>query len=71
MANLGTGDVLAGILGGLITQGISIEIAIKNALQIRQLAVRYYLEKTKDIIVNPEDIIDSIRFIWPNINRYE
>lgn len=71
MANAGSGDVLSGLLGGMLAQGFTTRKAILLALQIRTKAAQHYLRSTKDKTAQPQDIIRSIPFIWSQLEEYE
>ena len=65
MANAGSGDVLIGLIWWFLAQGRTPLESILAAVEIRRAAAKYYLSKTGDIVAQPEDIVDNIRYvIW-------
>jgi hydroxyethylthiazole kinase-like uncharacterized protein yjeF len=66
MATAGVGDILTGLIGGLIAQGYGIKSSILVAIKARTLAAQYYISKTGDVVANPIDIISHLPYIWNN-----
>ena len=60
LAKAGTGDVLAGMAGALLAQGLEAPDAAVLATVLHALAGRIAAEAFTDIAVLPEDIIESI-----------
>ena len=60
MATAGSGDVLTGIITGILAQGIAPEIALKAGVFIHGLAGDIALEKTGEVSMIASDIIDHI-----------
>ncbi|MDP2104147.1 MAG: NAD(P)H-hydrate dehydratase [Candidatus Gracilibacteria bacterium] len=68
MANAGCGDVLTGLIGGFIAQGISPLESILGAIEVRRAGAKKYLSITNDVVVQPEDIVDNIRYIIKDLH---
>ncbi len=65
MANAGSWDVLTGLIGWFMAQKRTPVESILAAIQTRKAAAKYYLTKTGDVVAQPEDIIEHIRYvIW-------
>lgn len=60
LAKAGTGDVLAGMLGALLAQGLDPFDAAVLAVTLHARAGRIAAERLTDIAVTPEDVIDVL-----------
>lgn len=60
MATGGSGDVLTGIITGILAQGVSPEMALKAGVYIHGMAGDIAVEKTGEISMIASDIIDSL-----------
>ncbi|MGN1206273.1 MAG: NAD(P)H-hydrate dehydratase [Eubacterium sp.] len=66
MATGGSGDVLAGAVGGLVAQGMSCFEAAKAAVYLHGLAGDRYKEKYGEYTMLARDLIDSLQNIHQN-----
>lgn len=60
LAKAGTGDVLAGMAGALLAQGLAAADAAVLGVRLHAQAGRLAAERFTDIAVLPEDVIDAI-----------
>lgn len=60
MATAGSGDVLAGLVGGFLAQGYSSMDAMKNGALVHQIAGRQASEKYGERSMTATDILDSV-----------
>ena len=71
MAKFGTGDVLTGIIAGLIAQSKEIESALISAIYLHSLSADLLLEKKTEYSFTAQDILenlpDAIKFIRKSI----
>ena len=68
LATAGTGDVLAGMIGGFVAQGLNIEDASKLAVNIHGKAADNYVVKNGMRGMIASDILDEIPLL---ISDYE
>ena len=61
MASGGTGDVLSGMIGGLIAQGLEVFDAAKAAVFLHGLAGDYAGYRESEYAMTAIDLLDSIR----------
>lgn len=67
LAKGGSGDILAGIIGGLLAQGYTpLDSAICGVL-LHSFCAQEIAKKCNDFSLNPLDLIEQIRYISPKI----
>lgn len=71
MASAGMGDVLAGLLGGYLAQGLNPISAARTAVLIHALAADAYATKQDSNSLVATDIIDFIPTVVKNIRRFQ
>lgn len=69
MATGGSGDVLTGIIAGILAQGIDSETALKAGVYIHGLAGDIAVGKTGEISMIASDIIDSLSEAFVRISK--
>ena len=63
LAKGGSGDILAGIIAGLLAQNYSsLEACIQGVLA-HSLCAQKFIEKNADFSLSPLDLIDQIRYL--------
>ncbi len=60
LATGGSGDVLTGMIAGLVAQGVSIEDALKLAAYVHGRCAEVYAENNNEASLIPQDLVDSI-----------
>ena len=71
MATGGSGDVLAGIIGALLAQGLKGMEASSYGVYIHGLAGDLVREKMGTHSIMASDIIDALKEIWKGIDHAE
>lgn len=69
IAVAGSGDLLAGLIGGLLAQNADIREAVETALSLRRNAASLYTQTTGDLVAHPNDIIPWIPYAWQTIKE--
>ncbi|MDO8603794.1 MAG: NAD(P)H-hydrate dehydratase [bacterium] len=69
IAVAGSGDLLSGIIGGLLAQRLDIVTSVSTALELRSVATKIYLKKTGDIVAHPHDVAQCLPYAWQQIKR--
>lgn len=69
MAKGGSGDVLTGLLTGLLAQGYSTEDACKIGVWIHGLAGDFAARKKNEITMTAMDLIDCLTYAFEEINK--
>lgn len=71
MATAGSGDVLAGVIGGLLAQGLTLKQAATAGVFIHGLAGDCIATKTGLHAMMANDLIDGLQMIWKQVEGYE
>ncbi len=64
LATAGTGDVLAGLLGGLVAQGYAVDIAARIGVTLHAIAGELYLKSISERGMCAGDLINLIPSAW-------
>jgi NAD(P)H-hydrate epimerase len=70
MATAGMGDVLAGLIAGLIGQGLALFDATKAGVLIHALCAENYLHDNDEISLIATDIIDQLPKVIKQLRQY-
>ena len=71
MATAGSGDVLAGIIGGLLAQGLTLKQAATAGVFLHGLAGDFIATKTGLHAMMANDLIDGLQMIWKQVEEDE
>ena len=71
MATAGSGDVLTGIIGGLLAQGLTLKQAATAGVFIHGLAGDCIQSKTGLHAMMANDLMDGLQMIWKQVEEYE
>lgn len=71
MATAGSGDVLAGIIGSLLAQGLTLKQAATAGVFIHGLAGDCIQSKTGLHAMMANDLMDGLQMIWKQVEEYE
>ncbi len=71
MAKAGSGDVLVGIIGSFLAQGMSAEDSALCGVYIHGLAGDYAAKKFSEYFMLPRDIITSLSDVFKEIEKYQ
>ena len=71
MATAGSGDVLTGILSGILGQGIAAEETLKAGVYIHGLAGDLAVKKTGEISLIASDIVNHLPQAFAEVMEYE
>lgn len=63
LAKGGSGDVLAGIIGGLLAQGYSLLDSAIQGVLLHSFCAQSYAKNCNDFSLSPLDLIEQIRYI--------
>lgn len=69
MATAGSGDVLAGIIGSLLAQGMLINQGASMGVYIHGLAGDYARENMGTHGIMASDIIDGLKYLWKKVDE--
>lgn len=70
LAKAGSGDVLSGMIGAMLSQGVDTMDAISLAVYTHATAARLAADKLTDIAVIPEDVVSYIGHAFKEIERF-
>ena len=63
MATGGMGDILAGVIGSFIAQGIPMVESVNSAVDLHSKAADLCSIEIGEISLQPSDVIDEIRYL--------
>ena len=70
MATAGMGDVLAGLIAGLIAQGLALFDATKAGVLIHALCAEHYLDDNDEISLIATDIIERLPKVIKQLRQH-
>ena len=71
LATGGTGDVLTGIISGLLARGVSENKAAVGGVYLHGLAADYFAEQNGESGLIATDLLDTIPFLIDSLNKGE
>ena len=63
MATGGMGDVLTGIIAGILAQGLSIRDAVEAAVDLHAKSADLMSSEVGEVGLTPSDVIEGLRFL--------
>ena len=63
MATGGMGDVLTGIIAGILAQGLSIRDAVEAAVDLHAKSADHMSSEVSEVGLTPSDVIEGLRIL--------